>query len=883
MKKISSLVIAWMLLTWANNVLANANTTISIDENWTKVYENNMICSIWTDLWWLFNDSNIKLDSQMIQWAWSFILNAISLDFDNSWKTIKEWDYFDLKLDEKVLLTWATKESKLRDVLDWNWKIILESHYNINSKTIKYIFTKEIENLNDFKANIQLLTTINNETLSKHWSHSFETKIWEKTLTNVHEVNLNDFKWQLKESNFISTQSILSNKDLDSWKSTSIYLFEAKAGWNLADWLEKMYFEYITENYTEWNKEPNQLSNFKFKVFKLKDWVDTSNFQYNENDFEREVTNEIIEVEWKINWQKAYESEFTLIKWDKYVIILENDSKVVETTNGKSVDILVWLHLTTKYKQWWIIVQPPFNWEPEIIVPVEPVPEPWLWDWDFFPIEVIPPVEIWNWEFVVDENNKVTQILSLNFELNNVNLGKSTEWKDKNNCSYWKKVSILKQDDQWNVLSDVNFSIKKDKEYLKDSNWEKMIFSTWRSWKFIFETEIWSSYEFFEEQFDWIEKYDIVPWAFVKSLDIRMNSKNWEEYKIVNKLKPKEEPKEPEKPIEENPVIPDLPKEPDNPITVEPVEPPKEEPVKPEEPKKPEQPSNPSWPGWYSPNHNSNKIPNDPRVTTWSEVPVTPKENEEPKIEEKLVPPETTEEKPKFIFDPVEPIPANEVETSVKKDETKYKIKLPKTWWEITQEQINKKVWKKSNKSLELNLIKWDFKKAWSKNTDLDFWLEQLSKNEKNNDEFLVIPSEWLVMPIWKANENLNETKLWALMTKFATKFDYMTQEWSSVYWEKWTKFIWWHSSYFKWKQYWKYKTHFQKIIWLEKNEEIWVYKKNKEWKFDRYVYQVNQSYNSKWENITVEVDWKDNLVLFTCTPIWWNSWRWIVNSTLKQ
>lgn len=865
-KKVSSILLTWILLSSisTNNVLSAWNDiNKSILQDWTVNYEDNKICSIWENTW-NFNDQDIIFESEVI---WSFIHNKIQLNFDNSWKTIKEWDYFDIVFDEKVKPSWINENNqKLNNIVDWDWKVILISHYDSKSNSVRYIFTNEIENIDKFNWEIELYEIIDWNKVSKDWTYEFTTKIWEKTFTKSHEINYWNVIWWIQESQFIRTKSLLLNKDSISWRSKSHYLFEAKEWWNLVDWQEKIYFEYITNQFTEWNKEPNSLSNETIKVFKLKNSFDTNSLEYSQDDIEMEVTNEIIETEWKINWQKAFESEFTISKWEKYIIVLENDNNVTEENWIKTYETIVWLHLTTVYKGWWIILDPPFNWdwpiiiwEPPMIIPKDWEPEiievlpPNYWTWEIIINPELPEIPIVEfpveWSFIVDTHNKVTQVLNSIVKSPNLNIQWNKEnWKDIQDCFYWKKVSILKQDNQWNVLSNVNFSIKKDKEYLKDWKWEKMIFSTWNNWKFVFETEIWSSYEFFEEQFDWIDKYEIVPWAFVKSLDIRMNSKNWEEYTIVNKLKTKEEPKDPEKPIEENPVKPDE--------------------HKPIEPKKPETPSitnNPTWPGWYVPPST---------ITEWwnnkTEVPVN-------KTEDKEKTNKTENKNNWFIFEPKE--------EEIISDFKSYSVKLPKTWWEITQEEINRKVWKKNNKKLETELIKDDFKNVWSNETNHEFWLNQLSKDEYSKYwEFLVIPSEWLVMPLdVLKNEEKNEKKLWSLMTKSAIKLDYMTKNWSSNYWENWTKFIWWHSSYFKWKSFWKYKTHFQKIIWLEMNDKIFIYKKDENWNFNKFVYKVNSSYNiENWNDLRIDRN-LDDLVLFTCTPIWWTTWRWIVHATIEQ
>ena len=103
---------------------------------------------------------------------------------------------------------------------------------------------------------------------------------------------------------------------------------------------------------------------------------------------------------------------------------------------------------------------------------------------------------------------------------------------------------------------------------------------------------------------------------------------------------------------------------------------------------------------------------------------------------------------------------------------------------------------------------------------------------------------------------------------------------WEKPFWKNWNKLIGGHSSYFK-SRNWKYKTHFQKIIWLKGNDLIYVYKYDEKAKiYDLYKYKVNSSYNLNSNRIElVNDERKDIITLFTCTPIWWVSWRWIIEA----
>jgi sortase (surface protein transpeptidase) len=108
-----------------------------------------------------------------------------------------------------------------------------------------------------------------------------------------------------------------------------------------------------------------------------------------------------------------------------------------------------------------------------------------------------------------------------------------------------------------------------------------------------------------------------------------------------------------------------------------------------------------------------------------------------------------------------------------------------------------------------------------------------------------------------------------------------MEYAWTSInwFWKVWNKVIFAHSSYFK-SDNGRYKTDFQKIIELDPGEEIWIFEKNINWDYTRYRYKTINSYNTKPTNVSVLKPWIwKNLTLFTCTPIWWISWRWIVEA----
>ena len=323
-----------------------------------------------------------------------------------------------------------------------------------------------------------------------------------------------------------------------------------------------------------------------------------------------------------------------------------------------------------------------------------------------------------------------------------------------------------------------------------------------------------------------------------------------------------------------------------------------------------------SWgtPGWYTPPKE------DPRVNPEPKTPGEPV-NPEPKPEEPKVTPPTPEvpskpnkpvtpttpivsEVPKTPdlpkdFEPIAPIEIKKPEKKeeIKKEEKKQEVwnkirkygkKLPKTG-AISSQEIYKKVWlvwEWVRRIVETRLPNKEiFRLAGNTNTELSHWLEVLPKEDRNKNKYVVIPSSWLVMPINEVKENSKEYNNfingWEEDFHEILKTGSVEIPWTSLngYGETWNKVIAWHSSYFK-NSTARYKTHFQKIIWMEKNEEIWIYEKNAEWKYTRYVYKVRASYNTKDTDIEVIKPTESSvLTLFTCTPIWGVAGRWIVKA----
>ncbi len=173
---------------------------------------------------------------------------------------------------------------------------------------------------------------------------------------------------------------------------------------------------------------------------------------------------------------------------------------------------------------------------------------------------------------------------------------------------------------------------------------------------------------------------------------------------------------------------------------------------------------------------------------------------------------------------------------------------------------------------------------AWNYVNDINFWIKNLDKRDRNRDEYIVIPSNWLVVPV--NNVEVTTPDFSKLVSGQEINVNKYLKTWvmsypgttNNEYGKPWNKVIFWHSSYWE-NDDWRYKTHFQKIIELDNSEEVWIYKKV-DWEFKRFRYIVQKSYNTPANDVSVLKPWIwSNLTLFTCTPIWWIKWRWIIKA----
>lgn len=218
-----------------------------------------------------------------------------------------------------------------------------------------------------------------------------------------------------------------------------------------------------------------------------------------------------------------------------------------------------------------------------------------------------------------------------------------------------------------------------------------------------------------------------------------------------------------------------------------------------------------------------------------------------------------------------------------------YVKRLPKTG-ALGEAQLHKKVGvisSKTSSKVETRLPSESlFRLAGDKNTDLAHWLSVLPYSERSADQYVVLPTQWLVMPIQTvasgsaAYNNFVNGKNEDFLSYLHNGAVQLPATSRGTYGDSGNKVIAGHSSYRKSSTA-KYKTNFQKIIGMEAGEQVWIYKKNSSGTFTRYVYQVEVSYNTSAKDISILYPTtKDQVTLMTCTPIGGVVGRRIVKAT---
>ena len=199
---------------------------------------------------------------------------------------------------------------------------------------------------------------------------------------------------------------------------------------------------------------------------------------------------------------------------------------------------------------------------------------------------------------------------------------------------------------------------------------------------------------------------------------------------------------------------------------------------------------------------------------------------------------------------------------------------------------ISERISTRENSLIDTQLPSNDvFRLAGSTQENLEHWQQVLPLEDRSSESYIIIPSNGLVMPINNVPEGSgdyskmisgreievnNYLKSWALEYPGSSTNDYG---------EVGNKVIFGHSSYFK-NDNGRYKTHFQKIIELDIGEQIWVYKRQENNEYKRFIYVTQKSYDTSANNTSVlDPGIGKNLTLFTCTPIGGIEWRWIIEA----
>lgn len=216
------------------------------------------------------------------------------------------------------------------------------------------------------------------------------------------------------------------------------------------------------------------------------------------------------------------------------------------------------------------------------------------------------------------------------------------------------------------------------------------------------------------------------------------------------------------------------------------------------------------------------------------------------------------------------------------------------------------KKWVKVVKSSKVDTTppKW-FKPSDSE--DINYWLGVLpSKKDANYSQYMVIPAMWLVSPIvqtpktikdkkWKTINNPDYTN--AIAGK-AVDFNKYFSLWVHQYpgtpdiGTKWNTVLWWHSNYYVSKRT-NYTTIFWRLPELDKNDQVWFFKKQSDGKWMLLKYKVEKSYETKPTDVNViapmKIDPKtkkastSEFTAYTCVPIGTAKNRWIVKWELVE
>ena len=291
---------------------------------------------------------------------------------------------------------------------------------------------------------------------------------------------------------------------------------------------------------------------------------------------------------------------------------------------------------------------------------------------------------------------------------------------------------------------------------------------------------------------------------------------------------------------------------------------------------------------------------------------------EETIVEETIVEEETQEEEVVETERPITPLPSLPVPTPIEKkvpveyvpypNQFTFPTILPQTGTSLEEKGV------RIIQNPKIDLVPPSWAQPWASEDPYKWISEVLPYSEdRNEDEYIVIPTLWVVVPLsyvpqWSEDYLdivTDGTQIKDFSLSWGKNYLEYLNEWVMQYpgtlpaglsaWDNkeytGNTVIFGHSSYWKSNEG-KYDTIFGLLPTLDEWEEIWLFtRKNtstatKKWEYQLRKHIIEKSYNTSpndTEILTQEWYTTPHLTLFTCTPIWGISGRWIVNAKLTE
>jgi hypothetical protein len=171
------------------------------------------------------------------------------------------------------------------------------------------------------------------------------------------------------------------------------------------------------------------------------------------------------------------------------------------------------------------------------------------------------------------------------------------------------------------------------------------------------------------------------------------------------------------------------------------------------------------------------------------------------------------------------------------------------------------------------------------KNRNIDYRISLLPPYYQYEEEYFIFPKAWIVMPIvnvspldrvvmdqWKSVDYLHYMQRGAIHHRGVKPF-----EWPGNF------TVAWHTAYYK-SDPGDFKTNMQWILLADVGDVLLYVKRIGEYTFKRYVYTVNQSYETDTRDVSILLPSSKDTYEFTlygCSPIGTTDKRWVVKSTI--